>query len=185
MKIEQSQAITETTFEEALAAIRADQIYPQSQRGLDGYLSVRLYRAENARYLARYDEQQVLRDLHNGTDIVVCTQDREIILNPRTPSTTDRPVKFCGCDPDGDCCCLNIITARSTENGFTLNLSDHRWAALCHADSHSQDDQEDQQDLHHVAAQSHNWTKGDDEPPQEMVGKPGAGRLYRGTEACR
>ena len=74
MQIDQPKEITEISFENVLTSIREGEVFPMPQTGLDGYETVRLHQARNPRYLARYNEKQVIREIKNGADVVVCTQ---------------------------------------------------------------------------------------------------------------
>ena len=135
MQTDHAQKMTEISFEDTLTSIREDGVFPVPQTGLDQHKTIRLHQARNPRYLARYDEEQVAREIQNGADVVVCIYDRQVVVASGKPSTLDRPAKSCGCSPDSNCPCMSIMTAQSPKGGFTDDLENHQSAARCAQDS--------------------------------------------------
>ena len=182
MQTDHAQKMTEISFEDTLTSIREDGVFPVPQTGLDQHKTIRLHQARNPRYLARYDEEQVAREIQNGADVVVCIYDWQVVVASGKPSTLDRPAKSCGCSPDSNCPCMSIMTAQSPKGGFTDDLENHQSAARCAQDSPLPPVGPD---LHDLAGSNHRWSDRGETRPPDSGAKPGLDQLRLTLKICQ
>ena len=174
--------ITDITFEDSIASLKATGMLPMPQRGADGHYSIRRYQVKNPAYITRVTQTEVDQAFNDGADIVVCINDRQVFIAPDTPYTPDRSMRFCRCAEDSPKChCWDILNFTTPDAGFADNLINHVRLSKC-VDQNVVDDGSD---LYTAMVNNHDWWDGEDSPAHNIAAASLKDRTTKILDTCR